>query len=142
MKTTRPNKTNGFAAVMALLLLVVFALLGTFMITTSGVQHMSTTLSHNSAQALLAARSGIEWAIFSARNGLACTSIQGRSFISEGYNITLECTESGPFYEGTDPTANFAMYDLRSTATPDGNISAGSPAYVRRVAQSIIRIPP
>jgi len=67
---------KGFSAIIAIVLIVLFALLGTYMATLSSIGSLNTSQSQGYMQAWFAAKSGLDWAthdaIQNAGGSLAC----------------------------------------------------------------------
>ncbi len=123
---------QGFSAIMAVILIVLLALIGSYMATLTSVSSINTTLSAGTMQAWFAARSGIQWAvqqIIVAAPG-ACiaspTTINLSGGSASGFVVVLTCTTT-IFTETGLGTYN--VYALTSRATR-GN--PGEPVYVSR----------
>ncbi|MCJ7602049.1 MAG: hypothetical protein MUO63_11195 [Desulfobulbaceae bacterium] len=114
----RLQNQSGFALVSAIFILVVLGAMGAFMLTMSGVQSRTAIFAIRGAQAYHAARSGIEWGIYSVCSNTSLTV--------EGFTVTVTCTDLGSFTEGID---TFNIYRLTSTAQSG---SYGSIDYVQR----------
>ena len=130
--TAYRKRQQGFSAIMAVILIVLFALIGGYMATLTSVGSINTTVSAGTMQAWFAARSGIEWAvqqIIVAAPGACITSpttINLTETNMNGFTVVLTCTPS-TFNEAGVGTYN--VYALTSRATR-GN--PGDPAYVSR----------
>jgi len=120
----RLQNQSGFALVSAIFILVVLGAMGAFMLTMSGVQSRTAIFAIRGAQAYHAARSGIEWGIYTIVNS-GCSNT---SLTVEGFTVTVTCTilGGGPFTEGID---TFNIYRLTSRAESG---SYGSIDYVQR----------
>ena len=70
---------SGFSIVTAMFILVVLALLGSYMVRLSGVQIDTAIYALQGAQAYQAARAGIEWSIASIKNGGNCTQVNAQN---------------------------------------------------------------
>jgi len=145
--TNQYTLQNGFAAIIAIVLIVIFALIGTFMLTTVGNQNMTTALSQREIQSWFAAQSGIEWAVRpivttasgcpGSCSGGVCGTITGASPLTlggsaNGHTVALTCNCTC-ISEGS---TKYAIYHLTATAT------IGSPSdltYVSRTARATIR---
>lgn len=138
MKHSLP-KQNGFSLISAIFLVVVLAMLGSFMVTLSTVQHSSSALAVQSARAWYAALSGMEWAVYELKStgaaGTGCTSL-GSSFTVNGFAINTTCTVSSPIVEGADPT--YYLYDVRLTASRG---TVGSYDFVTNDLRATIKVP-
>jgi MSHA biogenesis protein MshP len=118
----RLQNQSGFALVSAIFILVVLGAMGAFMLTMSGVQSRTAIFAIHGAQAYHAARSGIEWGIYTIVNpGCSNTSLT-----VEGFTVDVTCTDLGSFTEGID---TFKIYRLTSRAQSG---SYGSIDYVQR----------
>jgi MSHA biogenesis protein MshP len=135
------RRQAGFSAVMAVIMVVLFAMLGTFIATMTGVQSISTTVSAGASQAWYAAQSGMEWAVYQVVNAgahpeasLSCDNAANPVFsvsTSGGgsFQVTVECDFApSPYTEG-GTTVN--VYRLRATA------SRGVPGELTYVSRSI-----
>lgn len=105
------NNQNGFTIVQAIFILVVLALLGTYMVSLSTVQQSTTTQAVLQARAYHAARSGLEWGIVRVLDHSDCSNA---TFDVEGYSVSLSCSYAGAYDEaGT----SYSVYHLESIAT-------------------------
>ncbi len=118
----RLQNQGGFALVSAIFILVVLGAMGAFMLTMSGVQSRTAIFAIRGAQAYHAARSGVEWGIYTVVNS-GCSNT---SLTVEGFTVAVTCTDLGSFNEGSD---SFNIYRLTSTAQSG---SYGSIDYVQR----------
>jgi MSHA biogenesis protein MshP len=92
----RHRKQKGFSAIIAVILIVLFALLGTYMATLSNIASFNTTQSLGSMQAWFAARSGVEWAIFRVMNDGNCGAVDAVTLnltggSTNGFSVVLGC---------------------------------------------------
>ena len=93
------KKQNGFSAIIAVILIVLFALLGTYMATLSNIGSLNTTQSLGSMQAWFAAKSGLDWAVHDAIQNAAGTlncNGAGPNFTLAGgatnsFNVNVTC---------------------------------------------------
>ena len=123
---------SGVSAILAVFILVLFALLGTYMLTQFTTTSVSATSSYLGMQGWLAARSGTEWGIFEALHGSGCAA--STVLTVDDFTVTVKCTAT-PVTEGPD---NYTVYDLTSTAVRG---SPGETLYVsRRVTTSFTDI--
>jgi len=127
--------------VFALVLIVLFALLGTYMLTLTVTGSLSTTQSASAMQAWFAARSGAEWAVhqsLAASDGgctcavNCCAGIDGETvnFSGGGMNgfvANTACASRAVTEAGTD----YCVYDLEIGA------SNSSPGPLTSVFRSI-----
>lgn len=119
-------KQTGFSAIAALVLVVLLALLGTYMATTSSISSLNTTQSYGSMQAWFATRSAVEWAAFRVINDGNCATVNGASPLSisggstNNFSVALTCNEfddggtPGRIDEGATP---YNVYDITAIAT-------------------------
>lgn len=144
------GKQQGVSAIMAVVLIVIMALIGTYLATITGTQSMSTTLSDLATQARFASATGIEWgthqAVTNSNSCPAspsygnCTTPSASTSISPqgaatGFNVVVEClcTE---IQEGPD---TYNIYRLFSTASRG---SPGEMGYVmRRIRATVTDLP-
>ena len=135
------NSQRGISAIMIVVLIVLFALLGSYMATMSTIGSLTATQSASAMQAWFAARSGVEWA---AHQSLAasdggctcatncCAGINGQTlnFTEAGLNgfqATVACSDSSYSEAGS----SYCVYDLNV------NASNNSTAQLTSVSRSI-----
>ena len=118
---------RGFSAILAVVLLVLFGLVGTYLATMAGLGSASTTVSRDAMQAWFAAQSGLEWAVYQAtRTGvhpapaLACGGA-GPVFplstaAASDFAIEVNCTFA-PFIEGANVVNVYALTSTASRGT-------------------------
>ena len=102
------QKQKGFSAIIAVVLIVLFALLGTYMATLSSIGSLNTTQSLGSMQAWFAARSGLDWAVYDA--------IQNNG-------ASLNCGAAGPNFTLSGGGTN--NFDVQVTCTTTSFTEAG-----------------
>ncbi len=97
------KKQTGFTIVMAVFILVVLGLLGSYMVKLSGVQHATSTYALQGARAYQAARAGVGWAMGRISLGGVCSDITSASPLSfadiNGFSVSLTCSSQN-FSEG------------------------------------------
>jgi MSHA biogenesis protein MshP len=118
------RRQKGFTLVTAIFLLVVLAAVGSFMVTIGGTQRTTSVAAVQGARAFQAARSGIEWAIYSIVNAAdpvdACNNtVDPSSFTTSvsglnGFTVSLACTPTTHSEAGTN---NVNVFVISSTAT-------------------------
>jgi len=118
------NNQHGFTLVQAIFVLVVLALLGTYMVRLSTVQQATATQSLIQARVYHAARSGLEWGIKQVSDNHGCFS--NSTFNIDAYPVQMVCTLTGTYSEGV---STYGVYKLQSVAS-FADIS--SPDYVSR----------
>ena len=117
---------TGFAAIAAIFLLVVLAALGTFMVTISSSQQLSSAQDMQGSRAYWAAQAGLEWALASlAATPTACPTPPS-PFAVDGFALAVTCT-SASFNEAG---ATVLIYSVTSKASAGG--SPGGLGYVER----------
>jgi len=139
-----PHGERGVAVIAVALLLVVLASTAVFMVTMSGVSHMSTTLSAGAMQAWFAARAGLEWAVQQATSrqanhdlicddgGTVLTTFTLDGGAAAGFAITVTCDDQGGFQEAG---ASYEVDAITVTA------SRGAPSdidFVTRTVQAVV----
>lgn len=120
---------KGFSIIVAVVLIVLFALIGGYMATLTSVGSLNTTVSASGMQAWFAARSGIEWAVrdlIVAGGGCSGTTVTLSGGNTDGFSVVLTCTPAS-FTEAGIGTYN--VYSLTSRATRG---TPGDIAYVSR----------
>ena len=120
-------KQNGFSLVVAIFILVILALLGSYMVRLGGSQRTTTLYAIQGARAYQAARSGVEWARAKINADGNCSAINGASLTFPGINgftVTLGCSSQAY----TEITA-LDFYTVTS-ASEYGNFT--QPDYVYR----------
>ncbi len=120
---------KGFSIIVAVVLIVLFALIGGYMATLTSVGSLNTTVSASGMQAWFAARSGIEWAVrdlIVGGGGCAGTPITLSGGNTDGFSVALTCSPAS-FTEAGIGTYN--VYNLTSRATRG---TSGNIGYVSR----------
>ncbi len=99
------NKQSGFSIVMAIFILIILSLLGSYMVKLSGVQHATSVFAIQSARAYQAAKAGIGWSVARISSGGNCSNITSASPLSftdiNGFSVSLTCSSQN-FSEGID----------------------------------------
>jgi MSHA biogenesis protein MshP len=143
MHRSHPRRCRGFSAIAAIAILVILAALGAFVVTVSGVQHVSSALDVQGSRAFQAARAGIEWGAYqlltaSPETCVASTPITGLAGDMGDFTVTVQCSSS-PQYTEFGNTVR--VYTLTSTACnigPCPNTSTTEPTYVERQLTGVI----
>ncbi|MBW2186221.1 MAG: pilus assembly protein MshP [Deltaproteobacteria bacterium] len=123
------NNQNGFTIVQAIFILVVLALLGTFMVSLSTIQQATTTQAILQARVYQAARAGLEWEISQVVNAGSCTNA---TFDVDGYTVVATCVLSGNY---TEAATTYGVYQLKAVAA---YADISSPDYVSRTLKVTI----
>jgi MSHA biogenesis protein MshP len=127
------SKQRGFAAVLAIILVVVLALMGVIMVTLSGGQALGAALSQREIQAWFAAQSALEAGIYNMVRSHNCAG--GTVALPAPltpYNATLTATAFASISEGSN---TYNLCRLQATAT------SGNPAdydYVSRAVRATV----
>ncbi|MFT5503448.1 MAG: MSHA biogenesis protein MshP [Gammaproteobacteria bacterium] len=133
------KRQSGFSLITAIFLLVVVAGLVVFMINIRAVQQQTLVYSIQGARAVSAARSGLEWGIYTAINGGDCNDVfsapSGATSISS-FNISVSCI-STLHIEGNRAILanNITIFQITSTASVG---TFGSLDYVSRSLQATV----
>jgi MSHA biogenesis protein MshP len=95
---------HGFTLVSAIFILLVFGLLGGYMLRTSAIQLDTTNYALQGARAYLVAKAGADWAIANIVNyGGTCTQVNAQTAMNftgiNGFTVGLSCT-SQTYSEG------------------------------------------
>ena len=117
---------HGFAAVMAVFVLVVLAALGAFMVTTSTSQQLNSAQDIQGSRAYWAARAGIEWAVGSLTATPAACPTPPSPFTVDGFTLDVRCTPQA-FNEGGVTRTNYSV-----TAVASLGAAPGGTGYVER----------
>ena len=121
------RKQHGFSAIIIVVLIVLFGLLGTYMATLTSVGSFSATQSTSTSLAGFAARSGAEWAVHNAlaasdggctcgANCCAAINAQTINFAEaglDGFQASLSCSE----IQYSETPATYCIYNINATAT-------------------------
>ena len=132
------NNQKGFSLVQAIFILVVLALLGTYMVRLSTVGQATSTQALLQARAYQSARAGLEWGIAQIVDDASDVCFadwgEGTSPTIEGFCVKVMCDRSVAYSEGDD---DFYLYNLTASASyPSDNLS--SPDYVFRTLEVTI----
>jgi MSHA biogenesis protein MshP len=133
------NNQRGFSIVMAIFVLIVLGLLGSYMVSLSGVQINSANYAFQGARAYQAARAGIEWAIADISLANSCTQVNAETAMTftgiNGFTVTLTCSASSAYYEGSN---SYIVYTVTSLSQ-FGSYSSNN--YIARQIQTTIVLP-
>lgn len=106
---------EGFALASAIFVMVILGAMSAFLLTLSGVQSRSGIFALQGARAYHAAKSGIEWGIYTVVDSGGCigpTTLMNVDGLA-GFTVTVTCDELGDFTEGSDTVT---VYRLTSRA--------------------------
>ena len=119
---------RGFVAIIAIVVLVLFALIGVYMSTQMTTAALSTSVSYLGIQAWFAAKSGMDWGIHQALHVPSC--VASTPLTIGDFTVTVECLSSVV----TEGPSSYTVNNLTATARK-GN--PGEVIYVsRRVTTS------
>lgn len=127
------NKQQGFSIIMAIFILIVLSLLGSYMVKLSGVQHATAVSAIQGARAYYAARAGVEWGVAKLLNNDSCAT--SSTLAINNFAVSVSCRNQGISYNEGDLNSNgladddFYIYKIESTASY-GHFT--SPDYVYR----------
>ncbi len=125
------GKQRGIGLVGTIFILVVLSSLAAYMVRLSTVQHVTTSMSIQSARAWYAAVSGLEWAVYRIENG-GCPAIPSNLDV-EGFSVQVEQCDPAVVSEGA------GSYRLYRVAVNASRGSYGSPDYVSRDLMAVVR---
>ena len=147
-----PERHRGFALVSAIFILVVLAALGGFMVMVSTSQHVGEAVDIEGARAYLAARAGVEWAVYNVLvvDSSSCptspTNLSGLAGTLSNFRVTVTCAKTyGPTTcssTGTDD--DICVYQIAATACSPSSgacpntAAVGTTSYVERRIQITI----
>ena len=125
------GKQGGFSAMIVIVLIVLFALIGTYMLSLTAVSSINTTMSAGAMQAWFAARSGVDWAVQRVLNG-GCAAVGPTLNFSggslDGFQATISCPPPTTVTEGPD---TYDIFNIGVTA------SRGAPGQLNFVSRTI-----
>jgi MSHA biogenesis protein MshP len=136
----RTRRSRGFAAIIAIFILVVLALLGTAMVTIGSAQQRSSAFDALGARAMQAARAGIEVGTFEALRNDACanTSIAFGGALS-GFSVQIQCSVTSHIEFSEPAPSPTRMFHLVATACNRAACPAAADAtYVERQMRSVV----
>ena len=129
------SNQSGFTIVQAIFILVVLAMLGTYMVSLSTVGQATSTQALLQARAYQAARAGLEWGIARVVNG----NTSGDDFPVDGtgceVTVTINPDSNNPYHEGT--ADDIKIYNIISEAKSQG-LTLSSPDCVSRTLEVTI----
>ena len=90
------TKQSGFSLVIAIFILVILGLLGSYMVRLGGTQRTTTLFAIQGARAYQSARAGVEWARAKIAADGNCGAVDSESLTFPGINgftVTLGCSK-------------------------------------------------
>lgn len=115
---------HGFAAIAAIVLLVLLAALGSFMVSISSSQQITSAQDVQGTRAYWAARAGLEWGVGSANTSLACPAAS-TTLTVDGFSVVVTCGLNS-YSEASSSVKIIAFQSVASFGT------AGSLGYIER----------
>ncbi|MCF7970837.1 MAG: pilus assembly PilX N-terminal domain-containing protein [Methylococcaceae bacterium] len=134
------NKQKGFSIIMAIFILIVLSLLGSYMVKLSGVQHATAVSAVQSSRAYYAARTGVEWGLAQLLNNDNCAA--SSTLTINNFSVIVSCNNQGVSYNEGDLNSNgladddFYIYKINSAASYGNFISAD---YVYRHIEMTVK---
>ncbi len=134
------RKARGFAAIVAVFILVVLGGFGAVLVTIFSAQQRSSAFDSLGIQAYQAARTGIEVGAFRATGG-GCSSVPA-SFAVGAFTVNVQCAST----DHTEAAQTITIYEITSTACNraicPANADGGS--YVERQIRATLTdaVPP
>ena len=117
----RPTPQSGFAAIAAIVIVVLLAALGGFMLTFSNTQQLTAAQDIQGSRAYWAARAGLEWAVVAMPTSCAATP----PGTIDGLTIAFTCSQQ----TYTDNGVTRTIVNMQSTASTG---AVGSIGYIER----------
>jgi MSHA biogenesis protein MshP len=130
---TGARRSGGFSLVSAIFLMVVLVILGTSIVTISGVQQTTTAQALQATRANYAARAGVQWVGAQALDSWCpgpsypmSTSFTLPAPLA-GFTVTVECERGARAIVDIIDPRNYFIVDVTATSG-----TYGTPDYVRR----------
>jgi len=137
MKHIHPAE-RGFASIVAIFLLVVMAAMGSFMLTFSNTQQLTSAQDIKGSQAYWAARAGLEWGmgyvIRQPPRTVECADLHGELTGFEG-GFTVDVTCKKLVY--TEGVKNIKIFSITSVAN-NNPAMPGNVGFVERSVSAMI----
>jgi len=124
MKSAYPSQQHGFAAVAAIFLVVVLAALGSYMVSFSNAQQITSAQDALGTRAYWAARAGIEWGVSAGAAASACPAAS-TSLSLQGFSVVVTCAATA-YAEGST-TVNILRFTSEARMG-----AAGTTGYIER----------
>jgi MSHA biogenesis protein MshP len=108
------HKQQGFTLISAIFILVVLALLGSYMVRLSATQRVTTLYALQGARAYQAARAGVEWSIARIAIDGNCGTVNGAALTFSGlsgFSVALACN-----LQSYTEVNNVDIYTVTSTS--------------------------
>ncbi len=124
--------SHGFSLPTAIFLLVILALLGAFMVSLSTTQSITSAQDVQGSRTYRAARSGVEWALYSLKPPATTCPAASTALTIDGLSVTVACSVAAHDEGGT----THYVFLVTSTATGGGAI--GTLGHVERMVSTYI----
>ena len=134
----RARGSRGFALISAVVLIVVFALLGAAIVSLSTTHQISSARDLFGSRAYFAAKAGIEWGAYQVLQSGSCaasSTLPSLSGSAAGFTVAVTCTRSGPIDEAG---SSVFVYQITSTASIG---TLGAAGYAERQLQAVLSTP-
>jgi MSHA biogenesis protein MshP len=139
---------QGFSLVAAIFLLVVVSGLVAYMVSFSTLQQTTVVLSVRGAQAMQAARTGLDYAAYQVLNAGGCGAVSGLDQSHwtapslDAFQVSFDCVPS----DHTEGATTITVYQITATAESVGSgYTSGSyanPDYIQRTIRANVSLPP
>lgn len=126
------KRQRGFSLPTAIFLLVILALLGAFMVSLSTLQNATAVQDVQGNRAYLAARAGMEWALYNLKAPATACPAASTALTIDGVAVTVTCALTTHDEAGTTRY----MFYVTSTGTLGGAI--GTVGRVERMVGSFV----
>jgi len=133
----------GVGLVTAIFLLVVIAGLATAMVAVFTSQQAGSQLDQQGARAYQAARAGIEWGLFRARQADSCVASSSFALPAAGnlsaFTVTVSCSPPGP---RGDPATTARVITATACNQPTDGVCGANPLNNLDYVQRVIEVQP
>lgn len=133
----QPRHQRGFAAIAAIFLIVALAALGSYMVSFSNAQQLTSAQDVQGSRAYWAARAGLEWGVANHMTAAAC-SAASTDLAIEGFTVTVACTMATYADLGFVPGVAPRIFQFTSTARTGAAL--GSIGYIERSVSTSLEI--
>jgi len=137
------TRQAGVGLVTAIFLLVVIAGLAAVMVSVFTTQQASSQLDQQGTRAYQAARAGIEWGLFRARQADSCVAsssftLPAASNLS-AFTVTVSCNPPGP---RGDAASTMRLITATACNQPTNGVCGGNPRNNLDYVQRVIEVQP
>ena len=131
--TRRHHRQQGFAAIAAIFLVVLMAALGSYMLSFSNTQQLTSSQDIQGSRAYWAARAGLEWGLATASG--TCTAGTTTLSIDTGKTFSVAVTSAPTSY--SEGISTPVICRITAVATVSGSV-VGSVGYIERSVSASI----